>query len=837
MAGFNKCVEEIIQAAAGKIDRRQAAELLRKFNDTAKRLSPEERLEGLDALLTQARDQMVHRNEIFAIQAKRNELQFRMAVDNTFEKIRNAMQVDDRSKLGLLLKSDEPGSVRHALDVVLFGSPGKREGLVQMWQGAKTRFNIALVVPLEQQGLLGHWQDADTVASAIDVAWNPGSKANSPEAQQIGAILNNVRKLSVRRLNSVGSYVLDTPRVLFNSKVASPAKVRAMGVDNFVNFVKNLDLDQSYFKGMEDAEVDAYWRDLYKNLASGDNFRAPTGTFDGVGGLVKDRYRNLAATFSIDHDVPFASAKAYKEFVAALSDEPLQVLLSRRVDQIGRAVGLMEAFGPVPERFMAELFTKLEPHMTERDRTFLLDPSKTGKPIAASLDSPGPITAAGILKGTVNAPFKIINRLFHDAHPIDALKYMDGTTSAPVSGSAARLGAGVRMWASMASLGWGAFIQMTDMPIRVAQVAKLGKDPFEAALSPITAFAKAMPDKEQRLFYARLGVGAEMMLNEMAHQLGEVGYMPRALTRVMDGYFKLNGMYGMDIVGKRWTADFLSSNLAWALKNEADGANMINMFRSYGFTDEDFAKLRNTIHNPAGLDGHDIVDPDVIAKTDDRLYEKYLGVMNDLINSIVPTPGAREKAITLKGTRPGTWDGELLRAGMMFKSFPIMMMTRIYPQIHYEHGVSGTLATMVSVMMLWYIGDSAKSLAQGKTPRDMRKVENVYTAMLRSGFGGLYSDLITADYHRNGMDFTALAGGPVGARLNDVFGLASGTIKGDMTPRLAANKINRSIPNVHLFKTALDRAIMYGILEPNDPGVLERTDRELRERTGQERLF
>lgn len=834
MPGFNQCIQDIIRAAGGRLTKREAAELLRRFNDTARRLNAAERIEALDVLLARARNNMVKRDEILVLQAKRNAITFKLKVDASVEKALNIARADKRGKASLVASSDERFSIRHALTVLLFGSPEHREGLVQLWQGAVERFKIALVGQLEEADLVGHWKDKATLESAIDAAWDPSAKVISPEAQAIGNILGRIQKLAVRRLNSVGSYVLDTPRVLFNSKVAEPYKVRQMGRSEFIDFVKNLDLDRSYFDGMEDADIDKYFGNLYDQLVRGDHFRAPTGTYDGINGLVKSRFRDLAANFSIDHDVPFASAAAYKKFVAAFSDEPLQAILTRRIDQIGRAVGLMEAFGPVPERFFKELFSKLEPHMTEEDRVFLLNHRLLDKAMSVDL-KPIDLNKPGqLVKGALQLPLKIINRLYHDVHPLDALMYMDGSTSAPVSGTWARLGAGVRSWASMASLGWGMFMQFTDLPIRVAQLVKLGKDPFDAVLSPITAFGTALPDKERKLFYTRLGVAADLMSTNLAFQADTVGYQPRMISRMMDAYFKANGMYGMDIVGKRFTADFMSSNLAWALRNPSEGTNMLNLFRSFGFTQEDFNQLLMAVRE---MNGIEVVDPHLLQGKSDKLYEKYLGVMDDVIRSVTPTPGVRERATVQKGFRPGDPIGEILSMAMMFKSYPIMFMTRIMPQLHYEHGTLGTLTTMVSMMAFWYIGDSLKQLAQGKTPRRLDKPSTVLMAMTRSGFGGLYSDLISADYHRHGMEFTTMIGGPVAGKLNDLASVASAARSGDLSTGMAASKLSRALPNIHLFQTLLDRAILYGVLEKADPGVVERTDKRLRENTGQERIF
>lgn len=822
MAGFAECVEEIIRASGGILSKRDAAALLRKFNDTAQRMSAADRYAALDAMLTEARNNMVQRNQIYAIHNKRSALQHEIKVK------------DAASKIDLLLMETGKG-VKEAFDTLLFGNAKHPAGLVQIWSGAVDRFNIALGGELEAADLLGHWQDPDTLANAIDVAFDPSAPVATPEAQKIGNILRQVQKLAYRRLNEAGAYVLDTPRILFNSKGADPALVRAFGKEEFINYVKTLDLDERYFDGMDNYEVDEFFGKVYDNLAEGNNYRAPSGTFDGVGGLTASRYRQLATGFSIDYDIPFASAESYKDFMKTFSSEPLQAIIARRVDQIGRGVGLMEAFGPVPERFFDELLAQFSDRMTENEKAFLL--SKTAK--------------AGTFKDIMAAPLKGIVNFYSDAHPKAVLADLSGITKAPVDTNLARFWSGFRALTSMAALKAGVFLQMTDLPIKGAILSRFG-DKAEAALAPFTAIASAFPDKEKQLFYRRMGIGLQLLQNNLALEVS--GGASKAslwarfkgvrMAHILDVYFKLNGMAIYDRVQKQSSADFLSSNLAWALGNP-EGKGILDQFARYGFDEADFTKLRTAV---VEFDGIHMIDPQVVRDTDDKLYEKFLGIMGRIVNDATPTPGVRERAVLDKGTRPGTWEGEMLRTFMMFKSYPVMLMTRIFPRIHYEQGVAGVMSTMVSMALMWYLGDSLKQLADGKTPKSLGKAETWALMATRSGFGGIYSDLITSEYDRYGMDFASAVGGPVVGRLNDLASLYSaavhfeqnqetGEFKSRLTGKMAMAKLRKAMPNVFYFQTMLDRSLLYGIMESIDPGSLQESDKRLQEQFGQQRLF
>jgi hypothetical protein len=825
MAGFNQCVDDIIKAAGGILSKREAAELLRKFNNTAKRMSAEDRFASLDAMLTEARENMIQRNVVASMVAKRSEVMYQIKLDNLTQRTRNLAATDKRKKPELFMAQDTKGSIKSALDALLFGRPDSREGLAQTVMGARTRFHVALVASLQDAGVIEHFKDPDIFSDALEVAFNPSAKVQTPESQTIGNILRTIQKLSVRRLNEVGSYVLDTPRVLFNAKVADPAKVVLMGEDGFVDFVHSLDLDRRYFDGMDDSEIDDHFRKLYRELATGNQFRGPAGTFDGIGGLTKERYRNLAANFSIDYDIPFATADAFKKYAAAVSDEPLQVMLHRRVDQIGRAVGVMDALGPAPERMLDELYKKLWPDMTDADRLFL-----TRKDMSVD-QAP---TAKGVLQGTISLPFKVINSLWHDAHPDHVLSALLGETHSPVNKTAARISSGMRAWASMAALPSGVFIQVTDLALKAAQLTKYGRQPFENIVEPLAAFGRLLPSEEQARFYTRMGVGAEMMAEEIMHSLGSTGYQPGLTHKMMNGYFKLNGMYFFDAAQKRHNMDYLAYLIGDSLNAGKMDDPILRDLRSYGFTDGDFAELATHVTN---IGDRWILDPEILAKSNDKLYEKFLGVADDFNRSWTLTPGVREEAVLTKGTRPGTLGGEFMRGVMMFKSYPVKLWTTVFPRIHYEYGIGGTLATMISLMAMWYVGDSMRAMAQGKTPRDLSKPDNWTVMLARSGFGGLYADLMTNNYNQYGMDFWSSVGGPLAGQIQSGAAFGSAVTHGEATPKMAINKLNRALPNLFYTKTILDKTLIHGMMESVDPGYSERAKERLRERTGQSPLF
>jgi hypothetical protein len=815
------CIDDIIAASGDVLSKREAAELLRKFNDLTGEMSDSSRLGTLDAMLSAARENMVEKNLLAANLAKRTELSHKVTLGQSLSRVD-----------GLIQKGK---TVKQAIDSLFFGSPEDRQGLVQLFNGAKERPMVHLIASLEEQGLTDHFRDPHVVREALEVLYDPKAKNVSPEAQKIGMILRESQKFAVSRLNEVGAYTLDRPSVLLSAYSADAGKVTSMGKDGFVQFMKGLELDPKAFEGMDDTEITHHFEKVYERIANGHGFRAPTGTFDGLSGLTKERFRDVTKSMSPNYDIPFASADAYAKYAEQFGADPINAMLFRQIDRLGRGVGLMEAFGPSPDRLLADLLASLDPKMTPEDRAFL---NRTNTPS-------GPVSTLDVIKELPKTALRFFDQTFHSAHPEDALAVMSGETSVPIDTSFARLGQGLRSWSSMAALGQGVFMQITDLPVKMAQLAKFGKNgALDGILEPFKAFAENATEGNRKAYLARMGVGADILIRNMAHDIaGDGGYLPGKWAKTMEMYFKLNGMHWWDQVQRRSNSDFLSTNIAWALKNPAEATDIHALLDSYGFTKAEKAVMANSIGDAGGIEG---IDPRKLEAADGKLYERFLGVMQDINSSVTPTPGIKERAIVTKGTKPGTLEGEFLRSFMLFKTYPIMFMTRVFPQIHYNIGTGGTVATMASMMAFWYLGDSLKSLSKGQTPRDLQKPDTWYQMMSRSGFGGLYGDIMASNYNQYGMDFWSSIGGPVAGQINNAAQLGSGLThwketkdgwRPELTGKMAISKVRRALPSLHLEQTILDNTLIHAMIKLSDPDYQQRRNQDMEERTGQQNLI
>ena len=172
----------------------------------------------------------------------------------------------------------------------------------------------------------------------------------------------------------------------------------------------------------------------------------------------------------------------------------------------------------------------------------------------------------------------------------------------------------------------------------------------------------------------------------------------------------------------------------------------------------------------------------------------------------VPTPDARVRAITSGGLGRATVEGQLWRAGMMFKSFPITMVTTHFYRAANQATTGGKMgyfgALVATSSVMGAIALQAKDLAAGREPRPMDNSTFVMDAILQGGGLALFGDVLLADHNKFGGGIFQQALGPKGQLAQDVASLTIGNIsqaiKGDETNVLGETVrfANRYTPDI-----------------------------------------
>jgi len=255
------------------------------------------------------------------------------------------------------------------------------------------------------------------------------------------------------------------------------------------------------------------------------------------------------------------------------------------------------------------------------------------------------------------------------------------------------------------------------------------------------------------------------------------------------------------------------------------------------------------------LDASGKVNPVDAARVRDQAASRLLGVILDESEyaSIAPDLHART-LITWGGQERGTLGGELARSTMLFKGFPIAMMTRHWGRILSADMTPASrlqyAATLgVGLTVFGALAMQAKDMVSGKDPRDMTNPKFWGAAAAQGGGLGFAGDLIyqaTGGMQSQGGVSTAAntisaVVGPVAGSIAELGDLTLGNLgqalKGKDTHFGAeAMRFARShLPFVNLWyaKSALDHAFLNDMQEMLSPGYMARMQERVKRDWGQ----
>lgn len=255
-----------------------------------------------------------------------------------------------------------------------------------------------------------------------------------------------------------------------------------------------------------------------------------------------------------------------------------------------------------------------------------------------------------------------------------------------------------------------------------------------------------------------------------------------------------------------------------------------------------------------------VVNDDDISEFRRSLNLKWTTFYQNELDDLQIQPGVSTTASLLGGDKSNTVVGQLRKMFAMFKYFGVESTKRTLGRMIYGHGASsvwdgiihmkGTrgqlLSFMVNSSVLSYIGISAATILQGRTPPDITKPSVVFDTMLDSGGFTALGSMFNGDFHSYGRSFLGGLFGPVGDELDSTAKLVSqakddlltGTSLKNTLPTLERmGKGVTPIINAPFIKLPLDYLFLYHWMEVHNPGYLENMNNRLKKRTGQHYLF
>lgn len=754
-----------------------------------------------------------------------------------------------------------------ALDAFVFGAnadvKGAGLGIHQIHQGLRSRYAVRLRAALDEAGALddfkkGRYGREFYIESEQLGLPNgkPGITGNK-SALAMAQAWHGIRKEMVSQLNRRGGFIEEIPGYVLMQTHDRGELVRLNRKDQqdawlqWWAFTKDkLDMEKTF--GGSDPNKQG--RKIFENLYAG-NHEKNLDVFD-----VSEfkAHGSLANKVSSHRVLWFKDAAAAFEYNERFGTKRHNDAIFFHIQQMTKNMALMEKLGPNPienaKRLAKEAHTEAKKHSDSNIKT-------GGKDEQAFVDE--------------------------FMRKIDVVS---GKLDIPANPSLARWFGLARTARLLATAGKMVLSSFGDKPMMQSHMTWLG-------MKNLDAWGQAMKLKSRKSsvdMSVALGVVPDSFLGHAGQRWDfdmRNGYASRALANTM---FDLNGMNWWTDVNRAVMADGVVSIMAGHshLPLESLPAETARALRHFDIGAKEWNAIRKTAYAvPEGpLQGRSVITSDAFdGITDDvlddllterglkhitanrnrqrdLLKQKYEGLLLDAVDTGVPKPGAREKYITTLGGRmqAGTGWGELTKAIMMYKSWPITVAMKVLGREMFGGAENARAWDFLATKQGWfrisqliaatgiagYASMTAKDLFAGKEPKplmvDGEPNMKVWTAALAQGGGlGIYGDFLFTEYDSRYRTFSGQLLGPVVGQLDPIAALATKTrgavtgaedIDAEQLGYGAWKLAEQNMPFASLFyvKPVLDYFIFWNVKEMLSPGVMRRWGRSVEDKNHQE---
>lgn len=699
----------------------------------------------------------------------------------------------------------------------------------------------------------------------------PGSTGDE-NARAIADIFNRYMEQSRVQLNAAGADIGHLEG--WTPQNHDPYKLLAggeAGRRKWIDFMMSrLDLERT-FDGvglMDKARARELLEGVYKTLTVGKNPRLP-GDFTGGGSSVSGP-RNLASSMGKSRVLHFKDAASALEYHDAYGRGNILDAMLWHMEQDARALALMQRLGPNPQ-FTLERLLKREQLALKEDKTLSPEEIKRRDKELSNAFSPGIIRQGKV------------------AH---WLAELSGETSWAVNPTLARVGAVLRATQSLSKLGGASLSAVSDAFTKAASMRVNGETWPGAMAKSLGQYFQGYGG-EKREVARQCGAFCDNIRGEICARWDDASGMPGVIANLQDKLFRWSGLNWITERGKAGYTLWLSGHLGEVAGKSFDqlDAPRRAMLQYHGVRPERWEAMRKmsrqaedgkTYFTPeasAGLTDADLMPllpeylrnapPNVqareLVRIRDSLRFDSMAMLADETAFAIIEPDDATRAFMRQGTRPGTVAGELWRAMMQFKSFPIAYMQRILGGRRWIRGdrqqgmrygarnlpgaardaltrdMGGLMGFVLSSMAFGYAAMTLKDIAKGREPRSLAHKETWLAACMQSGGLGIFGDFLLGKVNRFGNSFAETAVGPLGGLAGELVTVGGQLVRGELVDagedalRLAMN--NTPFINLWYTRAALDWALLYHVREMQSPGTLRRMERRMKKEFGQEFLF
>lgn len=842
---FEDCIDLVVEASAGKLSKEEA---LKALDDV---LARKERIMARDPLSSEGEARLQAAREL---------------ADET----KIAALIEKRSRAINLLRSQErharversfKGKEHDGLQSISVGIEGREVDSAfsqdAQQKGIQTLFLGPLVGELRQIGVFETLTESAMIRAGQAIGMFKGRKAafrkfemdvarelsriddptlepptGNKLAEQTAAIFNKYQNAALAMQNEAGAWIRKMPGYIARQK---HDQLLIAGKGTEADYVKWRDTilpetDERTFEGIDNREE--FLKEAWLALASGVHEKPGADWLGGFKGP-----SNIAKRASQQRSWHFKSSDSWYRYNEVYGGQSLFESIVHGFTKAAQTTAALRVWGTNPEAAFTRFREELVAKVLER----------------------GDLKTANMLQGK-GPTGDYLKRQFDAA---------SGLIDVPESPSLARVGANVRGLVNMAKLVNVVLSSFPDMAAGasvlkhngVGLIDRWNAVTFGAALrGPLTG------EKRQAVDY--LGLGVDSMLGGIANRFSATDQFHGKMSKMQDIFFRINLLGFWTDREKQGISDMLAHHMANESGKTFDALHprhQVTLGR-YGITSDTWDLMRRTVAQ--GEDGRQYLMPELMANISDDDLRAYLGKPKADARALdrerttltiklrayyaeqtrdgLTEPGARERAITTLGSRPGTPLGEAIRMFMHFKSFPVTFVTRHFGREIYQAGSKSSAFINMAVLIagttvLGGLSNAANDLVRGRIPRNpltgdpKNDFQTLTAAMLKGGGLGIYGDFLLGQASLS----QSLAGPTVGT-LADLKKIYDPFLQGSNHPARQAGAqavrfVANNTPFINLFytKLALDYLIVHAIQESMNPGFLQRYEASTKRDRGQ----
>jgi hypothetical protein len=663
----------------------------------------------------------------------------------------------------------------------------------------------------------------------------------SPEALGVAQIVHKYMTEARAEVNKTGGWIGDYSGYIART-THDPDKIRRAGLAEWKDSIRGR-LDERTFDYIGDRPEarDRFLDNVYHALVTGVHL-----THEGMQGFKDPAFTgpaNLARRASEARVLHFKDADSWLDYHEQFGSSP-SVLESIRtaLSRLAQAAALMRRFGTNPR-------AEFEAHL----RYFMEDRRNS---------DPDAVTALRQAEGDLKNRFD----------------WLDGTAQIPVNRMVARIASGVRNVMSMGHLGGVFLTHLSAGATTAAELRYQGAGMLErytAFLAPLKNLGRERSETSDLLLAGLEGAQRDLF----SHWSLDDG-APGTMARLSNLFFRWSGltwwMNGVRRGGEEFMAHLLGRQL------DRPHAEILpetqRLLSLYGIGAKEWELLRQ-VPDHASADDRVYLTPDSaqripalqaiqhlydIGKVDRRMVDattqraidafrndlamRLYALYDDRSRNFVILPDIASRADVMRGTRPGTIEGELLRFFAQFKLWPAAMIRdswgrEIYGGQSRPAAIAGIVQMAAYGTVLGYAIMSLKDLAKGRNPRDPLSPKTWGAAMMQGGGMGIFGDFLFGEFDRFGHNFFETAAGPAAS---ETLGTAvqiwnmlkkdaeAGKTPSDIPPALFQRALANT-PFINLFYTrlALDYLFLWQVQEAMNPGFLRRFEKRIRDQNHQ----